>query len=126
MSTRLFCIALFSSACFTFVHADVSSPQAAPLRERLNFNADWLFHRDDPDEVKPGQIDYPQLKDYLLANANDLTKGAPATRPAGNPGGEVSFVQPIFNDNDWRKLNLPHDYACEGPFDIKLPSSEGK
>lgn len=27
--------------------------------------------------------------------------------------------QATFNDSDWRKLSLPHDWAIEGPFDIK-------
>jgi len=125
MFIRLVYLALFSSACLAIVRAQVPTSPATAPRERLNFNADWLFHRDDPDDVKPDQIDYPQLKDYLLANANDLTKGTPVSRPPGNPGGEISFVQPTFDDNDWRKLNLPHDYGSEGPFDINLPPSEG-
>ena len=31
------------------------------------------------------------------------------------PGAE----QPDFNDADWRGLDLPHDWAIEGPFDVK-------
>ena len=104
--------------------------QAAPplvpeSRERLNFNADWLFHRNDPEDVKAGLVDYPQLKDYLLAGANELTRGVPAIRPSGNPGRSISFVQPNFDDSSWRKLNLPHDYAVEGNFNIDFPPSEG-
>ena len=30
-----------------------------------------------------------------------------------------------FNDADWRKLNLPHDWAIEGPFDIKYNARTG-
>ena len=30
-----------------------------------------------------------------------------------------------FNDADWRKLNLPHDWAIEGPFDVKYNARAG-
>ncbi len=61
-----------------------------------------------------------------MASANDLTKGIPTSRPSGQPGSEVSFVQQGFDDTSWRKLNLPHDYAVEGPFNIDFPPGEGK
>lgn len=31
-----------------------------------------------------------------------------------------------FNDSDWRKLDLPHDWAIEGPFRIELAGETGK
>jgi beta-galactosidase len=37
-------------------------------------------------------------------------------RPAGNYGGNVPYVSPDFDDAGWQKLDLPHDYAIEGPF----------
>ena len=37
-------------------------------------------------------------------------------RPDGNPGGDIAYVQNNFDDSGWRKLNLPHDWAIEGPF----------
>ncbi len=30
-----------------------------------------------------------------------------------------------FNDEDWRKLSLPHDWAIEGPFDVKYNARSG-
>ena len=126
MFKSFFIPGLLSIGCLTHVLAQAPALPAIPARERLNFDAGWLFHRENPADVPPGRIDYPQLKDYLLARSNDLSKGAPVVCPSGNPGGEVSFVQPAFDDRGWRRLNLPHDYASEGPFDINLPSSEGK
>ncbi|MFT3781172.1 MAG: glycoside hydrolase family 2 TIM barrel-domain containing protein [Nibricoccus sp.] len=35
------------------------------------------------------------------------------------PGAE----QPNFDDSNWRKLNLPHDWSIEGPFDEKNPTT---
>ena len=37
-------------------------------------------------------------------------------RPIANFGEEVPYVNPTFNDTDWRKVDLPHDFAIEGPF----------
>ena len=34
--------------------------------------------------------------------------------------GEIKGAEAIsFDDDSWRKLNLPHDWAIEGPFDSK-------
>jgi beta-galactosidase len=37
-------------------------------------------------------------------------------RPEGQPGSDVSFVRSDFDDSHWRSVNLPHDWAIEGPF----------
>src|SRR5262245_55692283 len=29
---------------------------------------------------------------------------------------------PTFNDSEWRKLDVPHDWSIEGPFDEKNPA----
>lgn len=58
------------------------------------------------------------LKPWILPTGNPFIKD-PAkrfTRPAGNPGGDVAYVQTNFDDSLWRKINLPHDWAIEGPF----------
>ena len=33
--------------------------------------------------------------------------------------------QPAFDEKAWRTLNLPHDWAIEGPFDVKFGPSTG-
>ena len=58
------------------------------------------------------------LKSWILPTANPFIKD-PAkhfTRPDGNPGGEVVYVQKDFDDSGWRAVDLPHDWAIEGPF----------
>jgi beta-galactosidase len=37
-------------------------------------------------------------------------------------GDVTGAEQPGFNDSSWRKLNLPHDWSIEGPFDEKAPT----
>lgn len=58
------------------------------------------------------------LKPWILPTANPLIRD-PAkhhVRPAGHPGGDVSFVQAGFDDSDWQRVTLPHDWAIAGPF----------
>ncbi len=33
--------------------------------------------------------------------------------------------KPNYNDSSWRKLSLPHDWAIEGPFDVKYNARAG-
>jgi beta-galactosidase len=86
----------------------VSSAQAAtaqPGRERLSFDRGWLFHL--------GDIPMPEVKgsDASYANAK-----------AGNAGGAAATV---FDDSGWRHLDLPHDWAVEGPFDPQANIAQG-
>lgn len=63
------------------------------------------------------------LKPWILPSANAFIKD-PArrhVRPAGNPGGDVSYVQPGFDDSRWARVDLPHDWAIAGPFIAEGP-----
>ena len=40
-------------------------------------------------------------------------------------GDEPEAWQKGFNDNEWRTVNIPHDWAVEHPFDIKHSSGTG-
>lgn len=40
-------------------------------------------------------------------------------------GDVANAFSPAFNDADWRKLNLPHDWAIEGDFNEKNPAGSG-
>src|SRR5690606_18474672 len=58
------------------------------------------------------------LKPWILPTANPFIKD-PAhrhTRPEKAWEGNVPYVQLNYDDSDWRKLDLPHDWAIEGPF----------
>lgn len=58
------------------------------------------------------------LKRWILPTANPLIRD-PArrhVRPAGDPGSDVSYVRPDFNDSGWTRVDLPHDWAIAGPF----------
>ncbi|HEY8993749.1 MAG TPA: sugar-binding domain-containing protein, partial [Lacunisphaera sp.] len=98
-----------------------------PPRERISFNSSWRFTRTDAQWIL-GQFDYASAKPWLLAGASDLLgPTSPHTaRPRGNFGGDISHVQPGFDDSGWRTLNLPHDFGIEGPFKQEYPNDTGK
>jgi beta-galactosidase len=60
-------------------------------RERISFNDDWHFMQGDPAST-PEELSY-------------------TNKPANN----ISFAQTGFDDHAWRQLDLPHDWAIEGP-----------
>jgi beta-galactosidase len=94
-------------------------------RERLLFNADWRFIKGDP--VGMGeQLSYPVLKDWLKPSAQAFIKATNALPSGVRPGEQVAYVRPGFNDHSWRALDLPHDWAVEGPFDQSLPGETAK
>lgn len=83
-------------------------------RERIGINDKWRFQRT---ETNPDGLSYSILKPYMLPIANDFIKdsGKHTVRP-GNIGGNLTFVQPSFDDSNWESVNLPHDWAIKGPF----------
>ncbi len=97
------------------------------MRERISLNADWRFTQGDPTWLT-AQLDYSVLKPWLLPTSARLL-GAAANRPArpsGNPGSDVSYAQPGYDDSKWRRLDLPHDWGIEGPFRQEYPGDTGK
>lgn len=108
------------------VGRDVVCANASMVRERININRDWRYQIDDPDGAGTA-LHYSQLKPYLLPCANDfIIFGKRYQRPEGNPGENIAYVKSDFDDSEWRHLNLPHDWAIEGPFNIDYNGSTGK
>ena len=121
-----------------------ASAQQPSGRQRISINDGWRFMRytDEPDSLiydqRPRVSDHNDnkvadtkasesavaiasesaLKNWILPSANDFIKD-PAKRqerPAGNPGSSFPFVQNNFDDKNWQQVNLPHDWAIQGPF----------
>lgn len=130
-------------ACAQVLQPDATLAQLAP-RERVLIDSGWRFHQGDPAdagnslayEVRSGgawtegqpeewtprgpdvKVGGGGLKPWILPTGNAFIKDAKQrhVRPQGHPGGSVSFVQNNFDDSGWRALDLPHDWAIEGPF----------
>jgi beta-galactosidase len=67
------------------------------------------------------------LKPWILPTGNAFIKD-PAkrhARPAANTATNVSYTQFSFDDSSWRNVNLPHDWAIEGPFNVNRADGVG-
>lgn len=78
---------------------------ATPPRERLSMDTDWRFYL--------GDIPMPEIKGHGPSYTN---------AKAGKAWGAAD---PEFDDSDWRRLDLPHDWVVEGPFDKNANISQG-
>ena len=114
-------------------------------RNKVLLNDNWRFYKGDPADAKGLSYDVrPQvtdrndnviadtrptegitvassdtvLKKWILPSANNFIKDPSKhhQRPTKNAVSNVSFIQNNFNDAAWEKINLPHDWAINGPF----------
>ena len=88
----------------TVLSAAAEAP-AAPVRERLSIDADWRFYL--------GDIPMPEINGHGPSYNN---------AKAGKAWGAAA---PEFDDSAWRRLNLPHDWVVEGPFDPNANIAQG-
>jgi beta-galactosidase len=98
-------------------------------RERLSMDFNWQFHLGDAPDAG-NKFDYPEVTDLAKTRLNEIGQGAKliANLPdpvASNPGADVSFVKPEFDASSWRKLDLPHDWAVELPFNTNADVRHG-
>jgi beta-galactosidase len=83
-----------------------AEPEKSPApREKLSLDRGWRFHL--------GDIPFPVVTGHDPSYAN---------AKAGKAWGAAA---PDYDDSEWRELNLPHDWAVEGPFDEKANLSQG-
>jgi len=91
-------------------------------RQRLLMDFGWHFTFKDPPDAAGKMFDYPETPRLHKALPNDAQLEAALVpqrvdAAAINLGGQLSYVQPDFDDSQWRSLDLPHDWAVELPFD---------
>ncbi len=99
----------------TMAEADSLIYDIRPKVEKYNDNVDADTK---PTEAVLIEAKNNVLKPYILPTGNEFIKDTSKhyTRPKGNPGKTFPFVQVNFDDSNWKKLNLPHDWAIDGPF----------
>jgi beta-galactosidase len=121
-SLQIFIMALSVGATSVFAANDIP-------RERLLMDFGWQFHLGDAPDAGT-QFDYPEFTRLDKNRPDDdaqEARNAPlrADAAANNLGKDVSFVQPNFDSANWRKLDLPHDWAVELPFDKRGDKAHG-
>ncbi|OAM87500.1 DUF4982 domain-containing protein [Termitidicoccus mucosus] len=108
-----------------------TAAETPPARERVTFNSGWLFTRGDPAHAGEA-LSYERVKPWVLPTGDDLLNvppprmPPPAHNPGAQPGGEIAYTRPDFDDSGWRRLDLPHDWGIEGPFRQELSGETGK
>lgn len=138
----IFLGALLLFSCHS-VHKKDSEPI---LRERISMNEGWKFFKYDsvehadhliydvrpeikdkndnkvadskPTEATETVASQKVLKPWILPTGNTFIKDTTQwyARPSGNPGADFPFAQIDFDDNNWKSIKLPHDWAIKGPF----------
>jgi len=120
--------------------------EAGGGRERISINDHWNFFRYDslqqadnlaydirpeitdirdywdadekPSEAAEVSDGQPTLKAWILPSGNSFISDPEKRykRPGGNPGSDFPFVQADYDDTAWERVDLPHDWAINGPF----------
>src|SRR5215475_8197475 len=92
---KIYSLILLAPAIFFSI---ISSSQTAPVRKKIDFDEGWKFHF--------GHAADP-AKDFNYGLTTIFSKSGVA------PG---TAINAAFKDDDWRNLDLPHDWAVELPF----------
>lgn len=77
----------------------------ADAGERLSLDAGWRFMQ--------GDVPLPSIK------------GHGASYRSAQTGEAHGPAHPDYDDSNWRRLDLPHDWVVEGPFDAEQNKSQG-
>ena len=123
---RLFVVFSLLMLPLSFSTTTAQSVSGDSPRERILFDDNWRFQKDDPAGAV-GKLPYSVTKAWMLPTGNSFVSdpAARASRPDGNPAGGVSYAQPDFDDSGWRRIDLPHDWGIEGPFLPKAGNETG-
>jgi beta-galactosidase len=109
------------------IWAVCSNVLAASPQARLLINDDWRFTKGDSSDIKTS-LAYTDVKSWLLPAGNDFVKDPAkrAKRPETNLDNAAAYAAADYDDASWRKIDLPHDYAIEGPFTTAISGSTGR
>lgn len=88
-----------------------ASAPAAPVREKILINNDWTFAFGDASSRTKDFRHGTEYFSYLTKVVSNNGNRGPAS--------------PRFNDSEWQKISLPHDWVVDLPFDGRASSSHG-
>lgn len=101
-------------------------PSEQGPRTRVLFNEGWRFREGDPAGLSG--LSYAEARQWVLPTGNRFLKdpAARTERPAQNLGDGLAVLAADFDDQSWEPINLPHDYAIDGPYTDSISSSMGR
>lgn len=105
MTSKAIHTGLITLCLLVMALATGSASASTAGRERLSLDHGWLFHR--------GDVPMPPIKGHGMSYHNGKANGAWGAAAAD------------FDDSGWRRLDLPHDWAVENPFDRNENASHG-
>ena len=127
---RLIKLQIFSGIRLTLiilpalVHPCFADAASLP-RERISIDDNWRFTMGDPAGIGDA-LNYTNLAKWIEFTGAAFSTNLTRTKPEANPDVAVTFTQPGFDDRGWRQLNLPHDWAIEGPFNQQYDGETAK
>mgnify|MGYP001544732688 CR=1 FL=1 len=120
-------------------------------RERVSLDADWAFTHGDPAGLAPDAYNYfapmptngnpvntaneTPFAQVLKRTGEELRRGGSAATmqpPAEGAVADAAYAHADFDEQKgaagepWRQVQLPHDWAIEGPFQANLPGGTGR
>ena len=103
---------------FKYESLDKADKLIYDVRPNVNEDLDNRPADAKPTEAVKVEATIPILKSFILPNSNAFIKDANKkyVRPQGDPGNDFPIVQNTFHDDAWKSLDLPHDWAIDGPF----------
>jgi beta-galactosidase len=127
MNNRHCSTVAFAACLVTLMFTGLSFTSTESPRTRVLIDDDWRFIKGGPPDNQTS-LHYDFVKSWILPSGNDfLTDPAKRTkRPDGDLGNDIDYVEPGFDDSSWQKVDLPHDYAVEGPFTTTVSGSTGR
>jgi len=122
---KLVVVAAFLLLTSIALPARIRGVPAATGRERILIDDGWRFKKEDPAGTT---LERTALLPWLLptSNAFILNPARRRPRPEGQPGADLPYTQPEFDDSSWRALDLPHDWGIEGPFSATGSGARGR
>lgn len=107
---------------WSFYRYDITEkidPLNYDVRPAIEEAREYLIADAKPTEAVERGSSEAVLKPWILPTANHFIKDSEKhyLRPEGEaPGKDFPFVQHDFDDSNWEKVDLPHDWAIKGPF----------
>jgi beta-galactosidase len=96
-----------------------SAPYLYDVRPAVTASTDGKDADARPEEAaRVASGKQPVLKPWILPTGNAFIRDPTRrhTRPAAAPALDAPYAQAGFDDHDWQRVTLPHDWAIAGPF----------